>query len=88
MGAGNAALLVLAVTIMQEPSWTLTAKDALFWTIVPAVVALRYVDVMRLGGRTADGEPATRRDFLRHAIGLVALSAVLWTVVQSVQLLA
>jgi hypothetical protein len=84
MGAGNAAVLVLAVPIMQEPSWTLTAKDALCWTIVPAVVALRYVDVTRLRGRTADGEPATPRHVVRHAVGLIALSAVLWTIVQSV----
>jgi hypothetical protein len=65
-----------------------TVKDALFWTIVTAVVALRYVDVTRLHGRTADGEPATPRHVLRHAVGLIALSAVLWTIVQSVQFLA
>lgn len=88
MGAGNAALLLLAVGIIQEPSWTLTAKDALFWTVVAAVVVLRYVDVTRLGGRTADGEPATRRHLVRHAVGLVVGSALLWTIVQSIQLLA
>jgi hypothetical protein len=88
MGAGNAALLLLTVSILQEPSWTLTAKDAVFWSTVTAVLVLRYVDVTRLGGRTADGQPATWGHLVRHAVALLVLSAVLWTLAQSVQLLA
>jgi hypothetical protein len=84
MGARNAALLLLTVSIIQEPSWT-TAKDAAFCSIVTTVVVLRYVDVTGLGGRTAHGERATRRHLVRPAVALVVLSAVLWTIAQSVQ---
>ena len=88
MAAGNAALLMLAFTIAREPSFTLTAKDALFWAIVAAVIGLRCLDVTRLHGRTADGEPARLRHVARHAVGLIVLAGLLWTIVQSVQFAA
>jgi hypothetical protein len=84
MVAGNAALAMLAVTIMLEPSWTITAKDAVFWSFVGVIIGLRYVDVAWLGGLTADGTPATRQHLVRHAVVLAGISVLLWTAVQSV----
>ncbi len=82
---GVVMLLVLTITISQEPPWTLTAKDVAFWAVVGIVVALRYIDVKRFRGRTMEGEPATVRHVVRYAIGLVGASALLWTLAQSVQ---
>lgn len=55
MMIGNVALVLLAAAILMEPRWSLTLKDALFWAVAVAVIALRYLDVTRLGGCTADG---------------------------------
>jgi hypothetical protein len=86
MIGGNAALALLGVTIMLEATWSLTAKDVAFWGIAVGVVALRYLDVARLGGQTARGEPATAGHVARYAAGVLGCSAVLWTMAQSVDL--
>lgn len=86
MLAGNAALALVGMTIMLESTWSLSGKDVAFWAIALGVVALRYVDVSRLGGLTADGEPATMRHAARYAAGVLAGSAALWTMAQSVDL--
>jgi hypothetical protein len=88
MLAGNALLGVVAITIFMGPSWTLTFKDALFWVVVVAVLVVRYIDIFRYDGKTAEMKPATPRDFRRYAIGLVITCAALWTCAQSVQLVA
>jgi len=87
MLAGNAALAVLATMILAGPAWTMTAKDLLYWLVVAAVIALRYVDVFRHHGQTADGAPATPRHFRRYVIGLLVVAAFVWTCCHSFQLL-
>jgi len=85
MLGGNILLLIVGLTIFMGPPWTITFKDALFWAVVALVILVRYVDVTRFAGQTADGKPATRRDFVRYALGLVTSSAAIWTLAQSVQ---
>ena len=88
MIAGYAALVLIAAHIAREDAWTITLKDVYFWATVTAVVVLRWVDVAWLRGRTADGLPATGGHVLRYAAGVMALSALLWTIVQSIRVLA
>src|SRR5687767_8728625 len=78
MVGGNLLLLMLTLTILRELEWTLTLKDALFWLVVATMVALRYVDMMRLRGTTADGEPTTARHVRRYAVGLLGVWALVW----------
>lgn len=77
MMAGNAALAVIAVLILQAGSPS--ALDVFFWGVVVALLAVRYVDVTRLGGLTADGEPASIGHWRRYALYLVGATAALWT---------
>jgi hypothetical protein len=86
MAAGHAVALIVAVTILREPSWTLSPRDAIFWLVVTSIVTLRWVDVTRLGGLTAAGRPATVRDVVRYAVGVVGAWALVWTIAQSTQL--
>jgi hypothetical protein len=86
MWVGNLVLVAVALSIMRAPRWTLTARDALFWAAVAAALALRWLDVTRLGGRTADGKPATRAHWVRYALSVAALSGLLWAAAHSVHI--
>lgn len=86
MLGGSAALFALTLGILREPAWTFTVKDALFWGAVAATLGLRWLDVTKLGGRTTAGAPATPSDLRRYAAGLAGVSAVLWTLAQSLHL--
>src|SRR5690606_21775350 len=69
--------LVAAVTAYRtpgEPSW----RDVLFWAVVAALVAARWIDVERYDGRTADGEPASFADVRTYAVKVGVLALALW----------
>lgn len=87
MLAGKAVLAFLATLILISPAWTMTWRDVLYWLVVAGVIAVRYADVYHHHGQTADGAPATPRDFKRYAIGLVVVAALVWAGCQSVQLI-
>lgn len=73
---GNFVLLLLAVLIVQEGSFSLF--DGLFWAVVGALVGVRYLDIAVLGGLTAEGQPAFTSHWRRYSAYLVAVSAGLW----------
>jgi hypothetical protein len=85
MCLGNGVLLVTAYAISHEPPWTFTSRDALFWATVGLLLLVRYMDIHLMGGRTAQGEPATGRHYGRYAAGLMAVSFVLWLLARAVQ---
>ena len=82
---GNVALGMLLLAIMEERPWTLTTVDALFWLAVAGVIGIRYVDVARLGGTTASGEPATHEHFARYAVRFATAWTLAWVGAQSIQ---
>jgi hypothetical protein len=77
MAFGNGALFMLALKIAQ--SRRVSTLDAVFWAVVVALVALRYLDIIRLGGQTTDGEPANLRDWRRYVVCICGAAVVLWT---------
>ncbi|MCC7011128.1 MAG: hypothetical protein IT454_01085 [Planctomycetes bacterium] len=83
MAGGNVGLLLLAILIAQQPTWSLSVRDALFWAIALAVLLVRYVEVTRLGGLDVDGKPVTHRGLSRYLAGHLAASSALWCLGQS-----
>jgi hypothetical protein len=84
MLVGNAILYLFAVAITQrgyERGWV---ADAGFWAAVGSLVLVRYVDVALLGGATASGGPASRRDWHRYVARLLPVSFVLWIIAHAV----
>ena len=79
MAFGNLALLALAALIFEHKAFSMF--DAIYWLLVIALAAARYVDIRRFNGLTVDGEPATATHLRLYLIKLVALAAVLWAVV-------
>jgi hypothetical protein len=88
MAVGNLVLLPLSIFIMREGRWTLSGKDLAFWLVVPAVLALRYIDLTRFGGRQVDGSPAPPGLFKVYALRFVGAWLVVWALAHSVQWLS
>jgi hypothetical protein len=76
MLAGNAALCLTAVAQQgHNRAWT---TDVAFWAAVISLVVVRYVDVARLDGATATGEPASFSDWYRYARRLFLIALGVW----------
>lgn len=73
---GNAALVLIAVHIAQRGSFS--ALDGVFWGVVVAMIGLRFLDVTRLGGLTAEGAPASMRDWQRYAAYTLVAALLLY----------
>lgn len=76
MIAGNCLLYIAALAILDR-AWGVAA-EALFWTIVSSLVAVRYLDVRFLGGATASGSRASLRDWSRYSRTLLAVALGVW----------
>jgi hypothetical protein len=75
--AGNAIAGFLAVSIAlhgHAVSW----RDLAYGAAVASMIAVRFVDVTRLSGTTADGAPATLSAWRRYAIMLLLVCAGVW----------
>ena len=78
MGIGNVALVLLALSILEQGRFSMF--DALFWSAVGALVAVRFVDITRFGGLTTENAPADLRDWRRYATLLLLAAAGIWGV--------
>jgi hypothetical protein len=86
MMLGNVAVLMTALAIARMPTWTIGWRDVLYALFVVGLVAVRWFDVTKLEGRTADGAPATLSDWRRFSMVVAALGAAAWIYAQSVEL--
>lgn len=75
---GPGAMAFSAVVIMQGHGWRLSAADGIYGGIALALIALRFVDVRFLRGRTGTGEPATMRDAIRYAAIVILAGLAIW----------
>jgi hypothetical protein len=73
---GNAALVLLAGLIIQKGAYSYL--DMIFWAIPGLLIVLRYIDITRFQGLTAECEPATLKHWSRYSILLLMTSTVLW----------
>jgi hypothetical protein len=78
MFAGNILIAFLALLIAQQKGDFYTFKDILYWLAVASVVAGRYVDIQFMNGQTADGAPATMKNWERHSTVLGAVTVLAW----------
>lgn len=78
MLVGNIILAACAAKIFMDKAGMFSASDVVFWADVALMIWLRRIDVTRMKGLTAGGEPATLGHWKRYAIALAAISVVLW----------
>jgi hypothetical protein len=80
MGAGNVALMIAAIAIWKNREGLFSVADAIFWALAAIVLGVRYLDIRKFGGRTADGAaPATMAHWRRYALLLIGVCLLLWT---------
>ena len=77
MFLGHLLVAAIAYQIVQG-GVSLTWADLAYWLGVMSVTAARYVDVHYLKGRTAEGQPATTRDWQRFSISTLVVAVVVW----------
>ena len=78
---GNVVLLGLAVKIVLSRGFSL--YDIVFWAVVGAIVFIRYADIKWLKGLGADAQPATMRDWVKHARLLLIMAGGVWVIVHA-----
>jgi hypothetical protein len=64
--------------IFQEKGLFFSKGDFLYWLSILMLVVMRFIDVKFLHGDTADGNPATIKDFFQYSIMLFVISLVIW----------
>lgn len=74
---GNIIVVLSAVMIGRSPQG-LSLHDAAFWAGSASLLVVRYVDVTRLQGTTAEGEPATMAHWRRYAVTVAVVAGVAW----------
>ncbi|OQX26156.1 MAG: hypothetical protein BWK80_11905 [Desulfobacteraceae bacterium IS3] len=83
MMIGNMALGLCAVFITINSIPYFSVYDFIYWIIVVMLITARYIDVKKLKGLTADGDPATIAHWRRHTVRLILVSLPLWIVSHS-----
>jgi hypothetical protein len=73
---GHLLLAVLGGLIAIEKE--LSLFDAAYWATVLGLIGARYLDIVRFGGSTAEGNPATMLHFRRFTGYLLGLASVAW----------
>jgi len=82
---GNGALGFTAAAIAQGRGSGLGRSDALFCGVAASLAVIRLVDVVYLGGTTAEGEPASLRHWIRYSAVLVPVSLGIWALARAVR---
>jgi hypothetical protein len=85
---GPVVAILSLLLIFQNRQGSFSTADAFLWGAVVACVVLRYIDVSRLNGLKATGEPASIADWRRYALVLVVIALVLWGFARSTPILA
>lgn len=83
---GSGVVLILWITILREPTWTITFKDGLYWATVAGMIVARYLYVTRYEGSAAERESTAKQGVLGFAWILIAISALAWVGAQAFSL--
>jgi hypothetical protein len=75
---GNLILFFLAIFIGDKHFPFPSLFDLAYWIIAATLVAVRYIDIRYMQGETAEGKPASMKDFRSYAIILIIVSFLMW----------
>ena len=85
MFAGNIVLVLSANFVRERQGGFLSVADLVFWAVVACLMAVRYIDIKRLNGLTATGQPASPTTWRRYAAILFVVSLALWGVAHALR---
>ena len=75
---GPAVAIISLMLILPSRQSDLGSADVSLWCAIIACVVFRYIDVSRLNGLKATGEPASIADWRRYTLIMTILALVLW----------
>lgn len=78
MLGGFIIVFVLAVSMMRHDTPLVSWESLGVWLAALSMIVVRYVNIVRFGGLTADGERATLQDLIGYAAGTLAFTAAVW----------
>jgi len=78
--AGNAAIYLSLATIAATRPPLPSALDYVVGIAVIVMIAARWLDITRCGGRTIGDEPATPDHLRRYVVILIGSTAVAWSI--------
>jgi hypothetical protein len=81
---GNVGILISAVFIAKHKGSFLSYADLAYWLVIAFLIGMRYIDITRMHGLTATGEPATINNWRKYVLYMVIFSCVLWGIVHAV----
>lgn len=77
--AGNAAIYLTLATIASTRPPLPSGLDGVVVAVWMVMLAARWFDITRFGGRTIRDEPATSAHWRRYALMLTAITAAAWS---------
>jgi len=80
MMIGNMALGLFAAFIVINRIPYFSIHDFIYWIVVVMLITARYIDVKKMNGLTAEGEPATIVHWRRYTFLLILVSMSLWII--------
>lgn len=86
MFLGNGLVAVSGYLIVQAER-AFSVADLVYWLGAASLIGVRYVDVRYLAGRTAEGEPATMRNWHRYWMAVLATTTLAWAAIHGVRYL-
>jgi hypothetical protein len=78
MAVGYVIAAFLVILIAEQKDDFYTFKDILYWLAVASIILARYLDVQFMDGQTAEGAPATMKNWERHSTVLGAAAVLVW----------
>jgi hypothetical protein len=84
---GPAVAIISLMVMFQNQQGRFSSADTVLWCAIVACVGLRYLDISRLNGLKATGEPASIADWRRYAIVVVVVALAIWGIARRVAFL-
>jgi hypothetical protein len=84
---GPATAIISLIVILENRQANFSLADVVLWCTVAACIGLRYVDISRLNGLKATGEPASIADWRRYTLILLIVVLMLWGIARRVAIL-
>ena len=81
---GSGILFFILISIISHRGTFFSALDGAFGATVVILIAVRYIDITRLNGQTASGEPATLAHWRRYSVMLLSCGAAAWAVAHAI----
>lgn len=78
LAVGYVIAAFLTILIIEQEGDFYTVKDILYWLAVASIILARYADVQFMNGQTAEGAPATIKNWERHSAILGSVAVFVW----------